>query len=54
MWLKNVNQFTKNPERASEMYSQLGYIMKIFSNDNVANAIEGFFNDFADEEEFLD
>ena len=28
--------------------------MKNCSNDNVANAIEVFFNDFIDEEEFLD
>ena len=53
-WLKTMNRFTKNPESASAMYSQLGYIMKNCSNDDVGNVIEGFFNDFANEEEFLD
>ena len=49
-----MNQFTTSSKRASEMYSQLGYIMKYYSNDDVADAIKLFFNDFTDEEELLD
>lgn len=36
------------------MFNELGYIMKNVSNDEVDNAINGFFTKFATEEKFLD
>ena len=53
-WVKNVNQLVPNPNRAKEMFKELGDIMKYCSNDDVTDAIEGFFNKYADEENFLD
>ena len=52
--LKNLNWLKKSPERESVMYSQLGHIIKNCSNDDVIDVIEGFLNNFTDEEEFLD
>ena len=53
-WLKNVNNLATSPDMASAMFSKLGYIMKYCSNDDVTNAIQGFFNEFFDERKFLD
>ena len=39
---------------ASAMFNKLGYIMKYCSNDDVTDAIQGFFNEFVDEGKFLD
>ena len=52
-WLKNVNNLATSPDMASAMFSKLGYIMKYCSNDDVTNAIQGFFNEFVDEGGFL-
>ena len=53
-WLKNVNWLASSPEIASEMFNELGIIMKNCSNDEVSDAIDGFFNKFSNEEKFLD
>ena len=53
-WVKNVNQLVPNPNRVKEMFKELGDIMKYSSNDDVTDAIEGFFNKYADEEKFFD
>ena len=43
-----------NPEIEKEMFSDLHLIMNYCSNVEVSNAINAFFNKFADEEKFLD
>ena len=53
-WLKNVNRLTSNLEIAKERFSDLGLIMNYCSNVEVSNAINVFFNKFANEEKFLD
>ena len=53
-WLKNVNRLASSPEKGHEMFNDLGFIMKNCSKDEVDNAIDGFFNKFANEEKFLD
>ena len=52
-WVKNVNWLVPNPNRAKLMLKELGDIMKYCSNDDVTDAIEVFFNKYADEENFL-
>ena len=53
-WLKNVNRLASSPEIASEMFNELGIIMKNCSNDEVTDAIDGFFIKFTNEKKFLD
>ena len=53
-WIKNINNLATSLDMASEMFSNLVYIMKYCSNDDVTAAIQGFFNEFVDEGKFLD
>ena len=53
-WLKNVNRLAADPRKANEMFSDLGYIMKHTLNVEVDDAINKFYNKFADEQKFLD
>lgn len=48
-WLKNVNQLATNTKKSNEMFSVLGCIMKDTLNVEVDDAINKFFNKFADE-----
>ena len=41
-------------KKEKEMFNELGYIMKNFSNNEVDNLINGFFTKFATKEKFLD
>ena len=43
-----------NPKIAKEMFSDFGLIMNYCFNVEVSNAINAFFNKFANEEKFLD
>ena len=53
-WLKNVNRLATSPEIANEMFSELGFIMKHVSSDEVATAMDGFFKKIANEKKFLE
>ena len=49
-----MNRLASSPKNMKEMFNELGYIMKNCSKDEVGNAIEGFFNKFANEDKILD
>ena len=49
-----MNHLATSPDRASAMFSKLGYILKYFYNDDVTGAIQGFFKEFVDEGKFFD
>jgi len=48
-----VNRLDSSPKIAKEMFSDLGLIMNYCSSSEVSNAINDFFNKFANEEKFL-
>lgn len=52
VWLKNVNQLATSKEKENKMFSELGFIMKHSSSSKVADAIDGFFSKFTNEEKF--
>ena len=49
-----MNNLVCNKEKTNDMLNDLGFIMKQSSNDDVDDAIHGFFTKFADEKKFLE
>ena len=50
---KNVNNLVCNKEKTNDMFNDLGFIMKHSSNDDVDDAIHGFFYQICRQKEVL-